>query len=133
MKRRRFIKATGIAGAVLGTNLKAVGSANAAAEPFHMKFAPHLGMFKHHAGDDPIDQLNFMADQGFSAFEDNGMSNREVSLQEKMAKVMSDRGLEMGVFVAHKIYWKEPTLAKGDEESRKEFLGHISNSVEVAK
>ena len=25
-----------------------------------------LGMFRHHAGKDPIDQLNFMADQGFT-------------------------------------------------------------------
>lgn len=82
-----------------------------------MKFAPHLGMFKHHAGKDPIDQLKFMADQGFSAFEDNGMREREVSLQEKMGKTMADLGLTMGVFVAHKIYWKEPTLTTGKEDS----------------
>ena len=32
---------------------------------FKLKYAPHLGMFKQHAGKDPIYQLNFMADQGF--------------------------------------------------------------------
>jgi hydroxypyruvate isomerase len=39
----------------------------------------------------------------------------------------------MGVFVAHKIYWKEPNLASGDSEKRTEFLNFIKESVEVAK
>ena len=81
----------------------------------------------------PIDQLNFMADMGFKAFEDNGMKNRDVVLQDKMASTMAKRGLEMGVFVAHKIYWRQATLAKGDKESRDEFLTHIKESVDVAK
>ncbi len=103
------------------------------AESFKLKYAPHLGMFKHHAGDDPIDQLNFMADQGFTAFEDNGMKGRDTALQEKMATTMQTRGMEMGVFVAHEISWKEPNLAKGDDESRAKFLKEIGESVEVAK
>ena len=65
-----------------------------------MKYAPHLGMFKHSAGEDPIAQLNFMADQGFTAFEDNEMMQRSVALQEEMAKTMVARSIEMGVFVA---------------------------------
>ncbi|MBT8298813.1 MAG: TIM barrel protein [Maribacter sp.] len=100
---------------------------------FNLKYAPHLGMFKHHAGDDPIDQLNFMADQGFTAFEDNGMRNRTTELQEKIAKTMKDRGLQMGVFVAHEIYWREPNLASGDKAKREEFLDYIKKSVDVAK
>jgi hydroxypyruvate isomerase len=39
-------------------------------------------MFRAHAGDDPIDQLKFMADQGFTALEDNGMRGRPPELQE---------------------------------------------------
>jgi hydroxypyruvate isomerase len=74
-----------------------------------------------------------MADQGFTAFEDNGMKNRTVALQEKMAKTMTDLGIEMGVFVAHTIYWKEPNLASGKAEWRTEFLKEIKESVEVAK
>jgi len=117
------------------TNSAIAASSKTIATPpkFNLKFAPHLGMFKHHAGEDPLDQLKFMADQGFTAFEDNGMKGRDVALQENMASVMADRGLEMGVFVAHKIYWKEATLAKGDDDSRAEFLNHISNSIDVAK
>ncbi len=103
------------------------------APQFNLKFAPHLGMFKNLAGEDPIDQLNFMADQGFTAFEDNGMKGRDIALQEKMASTMAKRGIEMGVFVAHQIYWQEPNLASGKADLREEFLTHIRESVEVAK
>lgn len=105
----------------------------ASADSFSMKFAPHLGMFRHHAGEDPIDQLHFMADQGFRAFEDNGMRERPVELQEKMARVMADKGLEMGVFVAHTISWNTPNLASGDPGARAVFLEEIRAAVEVAK
>ena len=144
MNRRSFIGASALTAAGVGFGCASTKAAisdsavaskslNMAPPAFNLKFAPHLGMFKHHAGEDPIDQLNFMADQGFKAYEDNGMKGRDVALQEKMASVMANRGLEMGVFVAHKIYWKEPTLAKGDDESRAEFLNDITTSVDVAK
>ncbi len=100
---------------------------------FKLKYAPHLGMFEKSAGSDPIDQLNFMADNGFEAFEDNGMKGRELSLQEKMAATMASRGIQMGVFVAHEIYWREPNLASGKVDWREEFLNDIKSSVEVAK
>ena len=100
---------------------------------FNLNYAPHLGMFKNLAGVDPIDEINFMADQGFTAFEDNGMRMRDVSLQKRMAKTMTDRNMQMGVFVAHEIYWKEPNLASGNEALREKFLKEIQASVEVAK
>lgn len=103
------------------------------AHKFNLNYAPHLGMFKNLAGEDPIDQLNFMADQGFTAFEDNDMKGRDTSVQQKMAQVMENRGLVMGVFVAHKIYWKEANLASGDQVKRQEFLSEIEASIEVAK
>ncbi len=100
---------------------------------FKLKYAPHEGMFRHSAGENILDQLRFMADQGFTAFEDNGMSGREPALQEKMGALMSDLGIAMGVFVAHKIYWSEPNLASGKIDKREEFLNDIRNAVEVAK
>lgn len=134
MDRRTFITKTSlVSGTIYSGCHRLAPMINELPPKFRMKYAPHLGMFKHHAGADPIDQLNFMADQGFTAYEDNGMKGRDVSLQEKMAATMAKRGIEMGVFVAHKIYWQEPTLAKGDEESRAEFLSGIKESVEVAK
>ncbi|AZQ59544.1 xylose isomerase [Maribacter sp. MJ134] len=136
MKRRGFIQNSILTGGamVLGSNFSfASGKSDVTAPAFNLKYAPHIGMFEHHAGKDPIDQLNFIADQGFTAFEDNNMRTREISVQNEMAKTMQKRNLEMGVFVAHKIYWKEPNLASGDSEKRTEFLNFIKESVEVAK
>ena len=100
---------------------------------FNLNYAPHFGMFKNTVGDDPIDQINYMADLGFRAFEDNGMSSRSVDLQNKISKTLENRGMKMGVFVAHKIYWDKPNLSSGDDDYRNEFLNYIENSVEVAK
>ena len=134
MQRRTFFKSGGAA--LLGASAlgaSAFTSTNMQAHTFQLKYAPHAGMFKHHAGDNIIDQLNFMADMGFTAFEDNGMKNRPLAEQEQMAKVMAKRGIDMGVFVAHKIYWNEPNLASGKQDWKDEFLGQIKESVEVAK
>lgn len=138
MKRRSFIQKTTLtSGAItLGgafSYAKGFAMKNNVAHNFNLKYAPHLGMFQNLAGENPIDQLNFMADQGFTAFEDNGMRTRDIALQEQMAKTMQERNIQMGVFVAHEIYWKEPNLASGDLEKRKEFLDYIKKSVDVAK
>ena len=134
MNRRNFTKASIMAGVGL-SNASYFGnySKHTKAYNFNLNYAPHLGMFRHHAGNDPIDQLNFMADQGFKAFEDNDMRRRDVSLQEKMAKTMEKRGLSMGVFVAHEIYWQKPNLASGDIKLREEFLDFIKKAIPVAK
>ena len=100
---------------------------------FNLKYAPHFGLFKNIAGDDLVDQLNYIADQGFTAFEDNNLKKRTIETQNKMAKVMGRRGIQMGVFVAHTIHWKDPNLASGDKSKRQEFLNEIKSSVEVAK
>ncbi len=138
MKRRDFVKNKMIASTALG--LGGVGVLSAFNEGpkqmksgFKLKYAPHLGMFKESAGDDPIDQLNFMADMGFTAFEDNGMKGRSQDLQEKMAATMAKRGISMGVFVAHTISWDKPNLANGDSSLREKFLAEIKESIEVAK
>jgi len=142
MKRRQFIQKgalTGslftLGGAAIGAELLSSSEGTHAELPhkFNLNYAPHEGMFKGYAGAAIIDQLEFMADQGFTAFEDNEMRNRTVAVQNEMAKVMQKRGLKMGVFVAHEIYWKEPNLASGKKEWRDEFLQYIKDAVEVAK
>lgn len=100
---------------------------------FNLNYAPHLGMFKALAGNDPIDQLNFMADQGFRSFEDNDMRKRSIKLQEKISQTMQQRNIKMGVFVAHDIAWKRPNLASGDINEQNAFLMEVKASIEVAK
>lgn len=136
MNRRNFLHQSALGSAALGVPISLSNSNQAtsnSAYDYRLKYAPHLGMFKNHAGEDPIDQLKFMAEQGFRAFEDNGMKNRPVELQKQMAKTMAQHDLEMGVFVAHKIYWQEPNLAAGKQDKRDEFLQDIRDSIEVAK
>ena len=139
MKRRDFIRGTATAAAaatvapLLGAEQRSAGNTPKKGKGFNLKYAPHFGMFKKLAGEDLLDQLQFIADEGFTALEDNGMKNRDVALQERIASKMANLGLEMGVFVAHTIYWNKPGLAGGDREQRKEFLSEIRESVEVAR
>jgi len=63
---------------------------------FRLKYAPHFGMFKNLGGTDPIDQLKFAADRGFTAWEDNGMMGKPVEIQEKIAQSMDQLGMEHG-------------------------------------
>ncbi|RLD95615.1 MAG: xylose isomerase [Bacteroidetes bacterium] len=139
MQRRSFLKSSAVATGALVTGGMAHASAASATvsavgkHQFKLKYAPHFGMFKHSAGDDLLDQLQFMADVGFTAMEDNGMKGREISMQEKIASKMANLGMEMGVFVAHTIYWSEPSLTSGKQDKLDQFLKEIEESVEVAK
>ena len=139
MKRRDFLRGTATAAAaasiapVLGFSKSSAASKPESTQSFNLKYAPHFGMFRNLAGEDLMDQLQFVADQGFVALEDNGMKKKDVATQEKIASKMANLRLEMGVFVAHTIYWKEPGLASGDQEQLKEFLSEIKDSVEVAQ
>ncbi|WP_179384633.1 hydroxypyruvate isomerase family protein [Allomuricauda sp. ARW1Y1] len=141
MNRRNFVKdnvmlsgalGLGIPGLFAQRNATDIKFSNTPAQ-FKLNYAPHLGMFEASAGKDPIDQLHFMADMGFTAFEDNGMKGRSVTLQEKMASTMEKRGLKMGVFVAHEISWNKPNLTNGDLALREKFLEEIKESIEIAK
>ena len=101
--------------------------------PFNLNYAPHFGMFKSHAGEDLISQLDFMAEYGFKSFEDNEMRMRPKATQNQIAETLIKNGMTMGVFVGHKIYWDQPNLTSGNEDLRNEFLADIRSSIEVAK
>ena len=136
MKRRSFVKNAGLASAIMGASPISWAQSNKSPlsnQTFGIHFAPHLGMFKNSAGEDPLDQLRFMAESGFRAFEDNDMRNRPVALQEAMARVMAEHNIKMGVFVAHTIAWSEPNLASGKLEWREKFLEDIKAAIPVAK
>lgn len=139
MERRSFIKKGAAAASLTGFGIHGVNAtsleqkASNSGDTFKLKFAPHLGMFKNHAGNDPIDQLNFMADQGFSAFEDNGMMNRDLSLQTKIGETLAKRNMTMGVFVIQKGGNLKNSLAAGKQEYIDIFLTGCKNAIEVAK
>ena len=134
MKRRNFIQnSTLTAASLMAVNPLFSNNNSKPNHVYNLNYAPHFGMFKNHAGSDIFNQLEFIKDQGFKAFEDNGMKNRDAKTQEKIGNFLSNNNMKMGVFVAHKIYWNEPNLASGDLNKRNEFLNDISSSVDVAK
>ena len=84
MKRRKFIRNSSIAsGALFAINSTYPNTDFYNKYKFNLKYAPHLGMFKHHAGSDPIDQLRFMVEQGFTAFEDKQMKKLQWRVERK--------------------------------------------------
>jgi hydroxypyruvate isomerase len=135
MKRRAFLhnSAAAIAGFSLINPSLFAQRKMMAERPFKLNYAPHPGMFRHHAGENIIDQIKFMADQGFRAMEDNDMRKRPIPEQEQIGKVMNDLDMTMGVFVGHNIAWNDANLAGGDLTKRNQFFKEITESVEVAK
>ncbi len=136
MKRRSFIQKTALTGGAItmaGNLAFSIQPRTNFEHNFNLKYAPHLGMFKHHAGEDPIDQINFMAEQGFTAFEDNGMMKREIGLQTKMGETLAKHNMTMGVFVVDKGGNMANTLAAGKKEYVDIFLDGCKKAVEVAK
>lgn len=115
MDRRDFIRKTTLGGlAVAGVSATtAVSAANVASTEsnfeisksnqaqFNLKYAPGLGTFREHAGEDPIDQIRFMHDQGFRAIFDNGLMNKEPAMQEKIANELDRLGMDLGPFVLY--------------------------------
>jgi hydroxypyruvate isomerase len=128
MRRRSFVRSVCAAGA--GALLGGAGKAHAARR-FRLSYAPHFGMFREHAGEDLVGQLEFMAAEGFTALEDNGLRGRPVADQERIGRALERLGMRMGVFVAHAINWNEPTLTT--EPHREVFLKELRESVEIAK
>ncbi len=135
MDRRQFLTsclAVPVAAATAGTGLAARPTATAGrrAGPFRLRYAPHFGMFANHAKE-MEDQLQFAADEGFSAWEDNGMAGRDVAVQERLAAKMAKCGIAMGVFVAHGDFGA-PTFASGKQEHVDRVLADIDRACDVA-
>jgi hydroxypyruvate isomerase len=99
---------------------------------FKLKYAPSLGQFKNHAGEDPIDQLKFIADEGFSAMFDNGFMRKSPEQQEAITKEMTRLGMTLGPFIAYAEFGKA-TLVTGDKDVRQILVDKMKEVVEVKK
>lgn len=141
MDRRGFVGAMGAGVGIVGaTHASPFHGAERATHasplrdiPFALDYAPHFGMFRASAGDDVVDQLRFMHDQGFRSLEDNGMRGRPVAEQERIAAEMTRLGMRMGVFVLNPETAWTTTFAEGKAEFRESFLEDTRASIEVAK
>ena len=132
MKRRDFLNTGSLGSLALLSGIdKWLGTQTTPA--FKLNYAPHFGMFSNTAPGGVLNELDFMAEQGFRSLEDNEMKKRPIGMQKQIAARMEKHGMTMGVFVAHTIFWREPNLASGKSAWREQFLKEIQESVEVAK
>ena len=141
MNRRDFLRNSSIsttaalAAGALSAGVSKASAANqsrAKKHDFKLKYAPHFNMFRNLAGKDPVDQLKFAADRGFTAWEDNGFKRRPVAEQDRIAEAMRELKMEWGVFVAHGSIGKQ-TFTVRNEDVWASVLKEIEDSVEVAK
>ena len=139
MNRRAFLATSLAAGAAATLKLAASARAQEAAKPaaggrhrFKLKYAPQLGQFKEHAGPEPIDQLKFIADEGFQAFMDNGLAGRPVELQEKIGQEAARLGLTVGAFCAS-LEFNTQSLVSNKPEVREKLLTDVKQAVETSK
>jgi hydroxypyruvate isomerase len=139
MKRREFL-ATGLAAtaAVAASSPLTASPAAASARKrrstrrFHLNYAPHFGMFRHLAGREEIDQIKFMADQGFTAIEDHRLKSRTPEWQRRIRRELDRHDMTMGAFAATGDFGN-PTFVSGDARVREAILADIREAVAVAR
>ncbi len=105
----------------------------------HLNYAPHIGLtapddvlFLEHAGRDPIDQIKFIAEQGFAGIEDNFLKTRSVDVQTKIGQELERHGMQMGCFV-NNLELGQPTFVSDEPEARDILLQQLRETIEVAK
>jgi len=138
--RRNFIKRATTTGAAILAAPAFFGSSKVSGQqkttdavaPFKLKYAPGLGMFRQHAGQDPIDNIKFCHDQGFRAVFDNGLMRREPELQEKISNELKRLGMDFGPFVLRADSGKQDFVLN-TQEVRDMLITQMKEGVEVAK
>lgn len=101
-------------------------------EPFKLKYAPSIGMFRASAGDDPVDNIKFCYDQGFRAVFDNGLMGRPPAEQERIAYELDRLGMEMGPFVLYADF-STTSFVLNNPEARKMLIDKTREGVEVVR
>jgi len=131
ISRRGFIGGAAAAALAISTATSTLQAANQA-KKFKLKYAPSFGMFEQHAGKDLIDQLKFMADQGFTAMFDNQLMKKPVDEQDKIAKEMSRLDMTLGPFVLYADFASKSFVTR-DKAIRDMLINKMKEGLELAK
>jgi hydroxypyruvate isomerase len=127
---RRDLMVSAAAAVAISSVASRAGAASSAGK-FKLKYAPRFGMFQQHAGKDPIDQLKFMADQGFSAMFDNGLMGKASDQVDRIVRELDRLGMALGPFVLRGIGGK--SFVTNDKEIRQKIISSVKKGVEFAK
>ena len=138
MERREFIKSAALAG---GATLTGLGLSNLEAQDvkpsnaakFKLKYAPGLTAFSDLVGSrDLIDNIKFIADQGFTAVFDNGFPGKDPATQEKIMNELKRLGMDFGPYVLYADFGTESMVIK-NEEKRTMLIETVKKGVEIGK
>ncbi|MHC4582679.1 MAG: xylose isomerase, partial [Planctomycetota bacterium] len=127
---RRGLMASAAAAVAISSVVPKAKAANPPGK-FKLKYAPNLGVFREHAGKDPIDNIKFMSDQGFRAIFDNGLMRKPPELVDKIVKELDRQDMDLGPFVLRGIGGK--TYVTKDKEIRQQIIKNVKDGVEFAK
>lgn len=99
---------------------------------FRLNYAPHIGMFAAHAGDDPLEQIRFMAECGFAALEDRGFLGRTPEDRERISRELDRCGMRLGAFLASAEF-RYATFTSSRPEIRARLERELAAAVEVSR
>jgi len=126
MKRREFLTRSLAAGAASAAAFRKTARAQSfKGHEWHMRYAPRMHMVRDLS---VPEQMEIYAEQGFRAFEYNGLPNHSLKEAESFRKKMDELGLEMGVFVVNSGGWKGDALV--DKEFHGGFLKDVKRALE---
>jgi hydroxypyruvate isomerase len=138
--RRDFLKKATVTGAAVITAPSVFGiesgknkqKVKEASIPFKLKYAPGIGMFREHAGNDPVDHIKFCYNMGFSAMFDNGLMSRPVEEQDKIVNEINRLGMVLGPFVLYADF-AVTSFVLNKPEIREMLINKTREGVECAK
>lgn len=139
LNRRQVIGTTIAGGAAAMLGAQDAKAAPAEGKPagkrtFKLQYAPHLGMFPALGGQDLVDQIKFIADQGFTAIEDNGLVARSPADQDRIGKELARLNMTMGVFIVNMgTGFGTAAFASPEKGPRDAFLNECRAAVQAAK
>ncbi len=133
MDRRAFL-ASGLAvGAAMGAGSAfAQEAAKSNRAKFRLRYAPNMNAFKGHAGDNTVDQIKFLADEGFTAAFDLGIGRKPADEQDKIITEMDKQGMLLGpIGVPGGLGIK--AFVETDKDIRETLKAKMKDAVEAAK
>lgn len=145
MKRRDFVTRTLASAAAVAATPSILGGLGLAAPdnarqpaaaavrtPFRLNYAPSFGQFKAHAGTDLVAQIQFAADEGFTAMFDNGIMGRPPDQQGLIVRELAKRNMTLGPFVLLADFTAKNFVTR-DKDVRAAILQKMQAGVDTMK
>ncbi len=141
MRRRDFVTASLASAAALAATgftgearagTAAQASASSGGKRFRLNYAPSFGQFRAHAGTDLAAQVQFAADEGFTAMFDNGLMNRPPADQDLIVREIQKRNMTLGPFVLLADFNNRNFVLR-DKDVRAALLQKMRDGIETMK